>query len=124
MNLRRRVALTLLAALFALALPASASAAEYVVNTTADEPDKAPGAPCETNAGAGVCTLRAAIEVANSTAGVADEIKFAENPFNGQVGDTISTGTAIPTITDQLKIRGGSCNTSAGIKGPCAGVIK
>jgi len=121
---RPRVALTLLAALFALALPASASAVEYVVNTTADEADKDPGAPCETNAGAGVCTLRAAIEVANSTAGIADEIKFAANPFNGQVGDTISTGTPMPTITDQVKILGGRCDTSAGIKGPCAGVIK
>lgn len=124
MNVRRRVVLTLLAALFLLALPASASAAEYVVNTTADEADKDAGAPCETNAGADVCTLRAAIEVANSTAGIADEIKFAENPFNGQVGDTISTGTPMPTITDQLKILGGRCDTSAGIKGPCAGVIK
>jgi len=124
MNLRRRVALTLLAALFALALPASASAAEYVVNTTADEPDKDPGAPCETNAGAGVCTLRAAIEVANSTTGVADEIKFAANPFNGENGDTITTGTAMPTITDQVKILGGRCDTAAGVKGPCAGVIK
>ncbi len=121
---RHRVALTLLAALFALALPAVATAAEYTVNTTADEADKAPGAPCETNAGAGVCSLRAAIEVANSTTGVTDEIKFAANPFNGENGDTISTATAMPTITDQVSIRGGRCDTSAGVKGPCAGVIK
>jgi CSLREA domain-containing protein len=121
---RRRVALTLLAALFALALPAVASAAEYTVNTTADEADKAAGAPCETNAGAGVCSLRAAIEVADSTTGIADEIKFAANPFNGENGDTISAATAMPTITDQVSIRGGRCDTSAGVKGPCAGVIK
>ena len=121
---RRRVALTLLAALFAFALPAVASAAEYAVNTTADEADKAAGAPCETNAGAGVCSLRAAIEVADSTTGVADEIKFAANPFNGENGDTISAATAMPTITDQVSIRGGRCDTSAGVKGPCAGVIK
>lgn len=119
MNLRRRVTLTLLAALFALALPASASAAEYVVNTTADEAKKA---ECEAHIAG--CTLRGAIEAANGTAGVADEIKFAANPFNGENGDTISTGTAMPTITDQVKILGGRCDTSAGVKGPCAGVIK
>jgi CSLREA domain-containing protein len=124
MSLRRRVAPTLLAALFILAFPVAASAVEYTVNTTADEADKAPGAPCETNAGAGVCSLRAAIEVANGTTGVADEIKFAANPFNGENGDTISAATAMPTITDQVSIRGGRCDTAAGIKGPCAGVIK
>lgn len=121
---RPRVALTLLAALLALVLPASASAVVYEVNTTADEADKAPGAPCETNAGAGVCTLRAAIEVANSTIGVPDEITFAANPFNGENGDTISAATQMPTITDQVSIRGGRCDTLAGVKGPCAGVIK
>lgn len=119
MNLRRRVALTLLAALSALVLPASASAVEYVVNTTADEAKKA---ECEAQSAG--CTLRGAIEAANASAGVPDEIKFAENPFNGQSGDTISTATAMPTITDQLKIRGGQCDTAAGVKGPCAGVIK
>jgi len=120
---RPRVALTLLAALFALAIPTSASAAVYEVNTTADEADKAAGVPCETNAGAGVCSLRAAIEVANSTAAVADEIKLIA-PFNGENGDTISAATAMPTITDQVSIRGGRCDTAAGIKGPCGGVIK
>ncbi|HEU4738900.1 MAG TPA: right-handed parallel beta-helix repeat-containing protein [Solirubrobacterales bacterium] len=119
MNLRRRVALTLLAALFALAFPAVASAVVYEVNTNVDEAKKA---ECEAHIAG--CTLRGAIEAANATAGVPDEIKFAENPFNGQVGDTISTGTPMPTITDQVKILGGRCDTSAGIKGPCAGVIK
>ncbi|HEX6205080.1 MAG TPA: right-handed parallel beta-helix repeat-containing protein [Solirubrobacterales bacterium] len=119
MKLRRRVALTLLATLFTLAFPAVASAVVYEVNTTADEAKKA---ECEAHIAG--CTLRGAIEAANATGGIADEIKFAENPFNGQVGDTISTGTAMPTITDQVKILGGRCDTSAGIKGPCAGVIK
>ncbi|HEY6145577.1 MAG TPA: right-handed parallel beta-helix repeat-containing protein [Solirubrobacterales bacterium] len=116
---RPRVALTLLAALFALALPAAASAAVYEVNTTADEAKKT---ECEAHAAG--CTLRGAIEAANGTAAVTDEIKFAANPFNGENGDTISAATAMPTITDQVSIRGGRCDTAAGIKGPCAGVIK
>lgn len=122
MNLRRRVALTLLAALFALALPASASAFEYEVNTKADEADKAPGAPCETNAGAGVCSLRAAIEVANSTPAVADKIFFPG--FNGQLASTISISTALPTITSQVEINGGICGTAfgGGVTGPCVGI--
>lgn len=123
MNLRRRVALTLLAALFALALPASASAEQWEVNTTADEPDKAPGGPCETNV-AGKCSLRAAIEISNGSPAEDDVIVFDKTVFNGENGDTISTGTAMPTITDQLKIQGGVCDTAAGVKGPCAGVIK
>ncbi len=118
MNLRRRVALTLLAALFALAFPAAASAVVYEVNTTADEANKA---ECEAHAAG--CTLRGAIEAANGTAGVADEIKFVA-PFNGENGDTISAATPMPTITDQVSIRGGRCDTLAGVKGPCAGVIK
>ncbi len=119
MSLRRRVALTLLAALFALVFPAAASAVVYEVNTTADEAKKA-----ECEAHAADCTLRGAIEAANATAGVADEIKFAANPFNGENGDTISAATPMPTITDQVKILGGRCDTAAGVKGPCAGVIK
>jgi len=107
-----------------LALPSAATAITYTVNTTADETDKAPGAPCETDAGAGVCSLRAAIEVANGTAAVPDEIAFAANPFNGESGDTISANSALPTIVDQVSIRGGQCDTAAGIKGPCAGVIR
>jgi len=119
---RPRVALTLLAALFALALPASASAAEYVVSTTADEADKAPGAPCETNAGSGVCSLRAAIEVANSTPAVADKILF--QGFNGKLASTISISTPFETISSQLEINGGICSTAfgGGVNGPCVGI--
>jgi CSLREA domain-containing protein len=120
MNLRRRVVLTLLAALLALAFPAAASATEYLVNTKADEPDKAPGAPCETNAGVGVCSLRAAIEVANSTPAVADKIFFLS--FTGKLSDTISISTPLESITSPLEINGGTCGTAAGPIGPCVGV--
>jgi len=120
MNLRRRVALTLLAALFLLGFPAVASATEYLVNTKADEPDKAPGAPCETNAGVGVCSLRAAIEVANSTPAVADKIFFLS--FTGKLSDTITISTPFATITSPLEINGGTCSTAAGPIGPCVGI--
>jgi hypothetical protein len=121
MIFRPRVALTLLAALFILVLPASASALTYEVDSTADEPALS-SAACLTAGGR--CTLRAAIEVTNSTAGIPDEIKFAASPFNGENGDTISAGGAFQTITDQLTIHGGICDTAAGVKGPCAGVIR
>jgi len=124
MIIRSRVALTLLAALFAIACPAAASAAVYQVNTTADEADKVAGAPCETNAGAGVCSLRAGIEVANSSTGVPDEIKFAANPFSGEDTDIIGLLSPLPTIVDQLDIHGGVCDTDAGVKGPCASAIR
>lgn len=120
MNFPRRVALTLLAALFVLAFPAVASATEYLVNTKADEPDKAPGAPCETNAGVGVCSLRAAIEVANSTPAVADKIFFIS--FTGKLSDTITISTPFATITSPLEINGGTCSTAAGPIGPCVGI--
>ena len=67
MDLRRRVAPTLLAALFALALPASASALEYKVDSTADE--AAISSAARLTAG-GKRTLRAAIEAANATTSV------------------------------------------------------
>jgi CSLREA domain-containing protein len=121
MPTRFRVALTLLAALIILALPATAAATVYEVDSTGDEAAVSSVA-CLT--AGGKCTLRAAIEAANATAAAPDEIKFAANPFNGENGDTISAATAMPTITDQVSIRGGRCDTAAGVEGPCAGVIK
>ena len=40
-------------------------AVSIVVNSSSDEPDAEYGLPCETAVGNGVCTLRAAIKVAN-----------------------------------------------------------
>lgn len=117
---RPRVLLTLLAALFLLAFPAVSSATVYTVNTKADEADKAPGAPCETNAGAGVCSLRAAIEVANSTAAEADTILFSS--FDGKLSSTISISTPFQTITSPLEINGATCKTAAEVNGPCVGI--
>lgn len=115
---RPRVVLTLLAALFILALPASASAA-FTVNSTADEPDAAAGAPCQT--AAGKCTLRAAIQVTNE-AGVADDILFDATVFEGQLADTIALGSPLPAIKAPVAINAGTCTTAAGALGPCAGV--
>jgi hypothetical protein len=112
----------LFAAVCLLTVPAVASAEEWVVNTKLDEVDKAPGGPCETNAG--TCSLRAAIEISNGSTTEDDSIVFDSNVFKGINGDTISVATPFETITDKLTIEGGACDTSAGVKGPCAGVIK
>jgi CSLREA domain-containing protein len=106
-----------------LALPGMANAATYTVNSTGDAPDNgAPNGVCETVM-PGECTLRAAITEANSSSGVSDEIDFAAS-FNGQIGDTITAASALPTIVDELEIHGGSCDTAAGVQGPCAGVLR
>ncbi len=126
MTFRRRVTLTLLAALFALALPASASAVLYEVNSTTDEDDKSIGGEvCET-AVAGKCTLRAAIEESNASTTANDLIKFAPS-FDGQLADTIAiTLGEFPVITDQVVIdgnkEGARCDTQALVKGPCVGL--
>jgi CSLREA domain-containing protein len=118
MTFRRRVALTLLAALFALALPATASAAVYEVDSTADEEAISPAA-CLT--AAGKCTLRAAIEAANATTNVHDEITFS-SAFNGQLTDTIALVTPLPGIEDPVSVLGGDCFGEDGPDAPCAGI--
>ncbi len=121
MTSRSRVVLTLLAALFLLALPATASAAVFTVNSTEDEPDASVGvAGCLT---AGLkCTLRAAIQESNATAGVKDEILFDATVFEGQAADTIAPATVLPPLTSAVEINAGTCATAAGVSGPCAGI--
>jgi CSLREA domain-containing protein len=118
MTFRRRVALTLLAALFALALPASASALEYKVDSTADE-EAISSAACLT--AGGKCTLRAAIEAANATTNVHDEITFS-SAFDGQLTDTIALATPLPAIDDPVSVLGGDCFGEDGPDAPCAGI--
>ncbi|HET7454245.1 MAG TPA: NosD domain-containing protein [Solirubrobacterales bacterium] len=120
MIFRPRVALTLLAALFLLALPAVASAAAYEVNSTADEEDAAPGAGGCLTVGL-KCTLRAAIEESNESTGVRDEITFSSE-FNRQLADTIVLGSSLPAIDDPVSILGGDCFGEDGPDAPCAGV--
>jgi hypothetical protein len=117
----RRVVLTLLAALFILALPAVASAADYEVDSTANEEDAAPGVGGCVTLGL-KCTLRAAIEESNASTGVRDEITFSA-AFDGDKADsTIDVPSSLPQIQDPVTIDGGLCETDANVKGPCVGV--
>jgi CSLREA domain-containing protein len=121
MIFRRRVALTLLAALFAFVLPATASAAVFTVNSTGDEPDASVGVAGCLTVGLN-CSLRAAIEESNVTAGVKDDILFDLTIFEGQLADTIAPATPLPSLTSPVSINAGTCATAAGVNGPCAGV--
>lgn len=106
-----------------LAIPATASAAEFTVDSPAEEPDIAPPGTCITLGGK--CTLRAAVEESNSTSGTKDTIKFSGSVFEGLTGDKITLGSSL-TITAPVKINGKvggvQCDTSASVKGPCAEV--
>lgn len=86
--------LTLAAAIVA-ASSASASGATFAVNSTADSAD--PNTADNVCNDAGVCTLRAAIQQANATAG-ADVILFDLG------GSTIVPGSPLPDVTDTVRI--------------------
>jgi len=108
--------------LCALVLPGSALAAEYVVDSTGDEPDAALGtAGCLT--ATAKCTLRAAIEESNASAAVNDTITF-DSSFDGQVlADTIALGPAFPAIADALTVDGKTGdNLCATTNRPCVGI--
>lgn len=122
----KRFVSALLAVVCLLAMPAAAGAAEYTVNSTADDPDLlVDGNGCLTVGGK--CTLRAAIQEANFVA-TGDTIKFDGTIFEGLAADTITIGTSLPAIKAPLKIDGdasglgGQCTTAATVKGPCVGV--
>lgn len=106
----------------ALAAPAAASAAVFTVDSTADEVDETLGNEACLTA-AGKCTLRAAIEESNSSAGEPDEIAFDVTLFDGQVTGTIVLGSELPAIVDRVRIFGRECPTAAGVNGPCVGVV-
>ena len=62
--------LTLLTGMLGAVFVRPARAASFIVNNTTDAADFAPGdGVCETAAGNGICTLRAAIREANALAG-------------------------------------------------------
>jgi CSLREA domain-containing protein len=121
-RIRRRtftVIAALACALIALSLPALAAAASrtFTVNGTGDT---ATQANCE--AATGECTLRGAIEAANSTTET-DTIHFGTE-FDGESGlSTIVIGEALPTITEPVEIDAGECPSAHyGVEGPCAEV--
>src|SRR5207247_1214399 len=103
----------LLASQFA-ARPALAAA--FIVNSTADEPDSAPGdGVCAT--AAGFCTLRAAVMETNSLPG-ADTVSIPAGTYrltrNGGDEDAAATGDL--DILDALTIQGAGSGTT-GIDG-------
>ncbi|MEW6776889.1 MAG: right-handed parallel beta-helix repeat-containing protein [Bdellovibrionota bacterium] len=85
----------------AFSAPMAAQAATFTVNDTGDGADLALDGVCEVTASTGDCTLRAAIQEANSVAG-ADTINF-DSELNGAV---ITLGGALPTITGDLTVTG------------------
>jgi len=95
---------TFFAALSGVVLPDSVLAATtFVVNRTGDGGDINLGDnKCDTSTASGrQCTLRAAIQQANSTAG-ADTITFAIS----STSKVIAPASPLPPITDQLEING------------------
>jgi CSLREA domain-containing protein len=103
----------------ALAAPVLASAESFEVNSTADETDAVPGNELCLTAG-GKCTLRAAIEEANSSE-EGDNVSFErEKVFTGQIAGTISLGTGLPPIVHPIAIFG-ECVIENLLR-PCVGV--
>jgi nitrous oxidase accessory protein NosD len=111
----------------AIVVPTAAEAATFTVASTGDQAGTALGVGCLTEAEKEEekeeeeCTLRAAIEAANSLEGF-DEIVFEEAVFDGQAGSTIALGSSLPAITEFAGINGRACSTAAGVAGPCVGV--
>lgn len=89
------------------------------VNSTSDataaEPSVGCASPGET------CTLRAAIEEIDASAGEG-QITFDEATFAGHAGDAIVLSTGLPAITVPIFINGHNCSTDAGVIGPCVDV--
>ena len=87
----------------------SASALTLTVNSNLDTGDASPGNGICADSN-GICTLRAAIQEANASAG-ADTINFA---ISGAGVHTITTGTQLPTITGTVTIDGTTQSGYAG----------
>jgi CSLREA domain-containing protein len=105
-----------------LAAPAAAGAEDlFTVDSTADEADAMPGVGGCLTLG-GKCTLRAAIEESNASAGALDEIVFDELVFDGQATGTITLGSSLAAVVDPVRINGRECPTAAGVGGPCVGI--
>jgi hypothetical protein len=102
------------------AVPATAGAATYTVDSTADLPDATlDGACADTNTD---CTLRAAIAESNNSSGTTDTINFSSG-FDGTAanGTITLTGGDLPNITDPVTIDGGHCSMSTD-SDPCVGI--
>src|SRR6185295_655000 len=94
-----RAAITLLVSFFVIfsQWPATHAATTFTVNSLADTPDAAPGnGTCAT--AAAVCTLRAAIEEANSLSG--------DDTINFSLTGTINLTGALPVLSSNITING------------------
>ena len=96
-----RAAITLLVSLFIIfvtcQLPATHAAVTFTVNSLLDTPDAAPGnGTCADSNG--VCTLRAAIQEANSFAG--------DDTINIVTNGTINLTSALPILSSNITING------------------
>lgn len=82
------------------------SGATFTVNSDEDSVDAIPGnGICETAAGNGICTLRAAIQETNALPG-ADTITFSIAPDNPPIDRIIEVTFSLPSIQEQLTIQG------------------
>ena len=119
--------LPILALMALLLLPASpALATSFTVNDTRDLPDLAAGGACDADAAAGdQCTLRAAIQLANASAGP-HTITLPEGTYTlDRVGTDDNANSGDLDITQNITISGGGAkvtfvqastsNSSAGI---------
>lgn len=99
--------------------PLQAISTTLVVNTTADASDSNPGdGLCETAAGNGQCTLRAAIQESNAVTG--------EDTINIPITGTIYITSTLPPISDSVSIYGPGSNLltlsgSYGVASPVVG---
>jgi CSLREA domain-containing protein len=114
---RRVLAAVLLALVCAVSAPTVARGETFPVTTTGDEVDAVPGDEYCVDT-SGKCSLRAALEEANELSGE-DEIRFDEEVFEGDADSVIEPEPALPTISSTLNLVGGSCETDAGVSGPC-----
>jgi len=105
----------------ALAVPASADAELFTVNSNADDADLTADGACLT--ADAKCTLHAAIEESNNPLGEYDEIIFDEEVFNGHAASsTIVLSSGLPAMVEPGRINGHVCATAAGVLGPCVGI--
>jgi CSLREA domain-containing protein len=106
----------------ALAVAPVTHASEFTVDSTADGIDAVPGDESCLTAG-GECTLRAAIEEADSLK-ESGTIQFDEDVFKDGAGAaaTINLSHSLPTVTVPLTINGRTCKTAIGASGPCVGI--
>jgi Periplasmic copper-binding protein (NosD) len=135
-GLRVRVHLglaTIACALVALAaLPGFAAAAEYSEFSVNSLLDTVEPTACETSSTSDECTLRSAIDLANSIPNVGssiDRITFSSAVFGGAApASRISIGSPLPAITESVEVFGGEtpgrqCPTGWGLEGPCVELL-